>query len=87
MPDDVEISYAGFGRILNPKIAAGNAIRAQVIYDVGSFELAFVIEKLPTTKAGIQAELARLIAQFADHLKDASRRPIRIDMPDPPGKD
>jgi hypothetical protein len=81
---EILIEWVGFDRILRPKIAAGDAIKARVIYDGGSFDLVFVVEKLPSTKAGIQEQLSRLISQFADHLKDASQRQIRINIPDPP---
>jgi hypothetical protein len=82
--EEIEIVLVGINRLLRPEIARTNSIKTQVIYEFGSFDLVFGVDRLPTTKEGIRAELENLIVDFSDRLKKAAQKQIRIDWPDPP---
>jgi hypothetical protein len=88
MTDDddggIVIQWFGWYRTLRPEIVRSNSIKAQVLYDGGSFELVFPVARIPKSKAAMEAALRTEIERFADQLKRAVQKPIRVALPDPP---
>lgn len=81
----IVIQWFGAQRTIHPKVLRSSAIKAQVIYDGGSFELVFPVDRIPTSKAEMEAVLRSEIQRFADQLKQAAQKPIQIALPDDPG--